>query len=145
MATMLEVVQDALEDLGVKTAEIELTNDELQSGIRRANDMLAEWADIGLTPGYSPVYAGSDTLNVDANAVGAIKSSLAILLAPSYQRVVSPALAAIAAEKMRRLENSTSFIGEVAYPDTLPLGSGNECGGFYEDPRFFPANKKENF
>jgi len=47
MATMLEVVEDAFEEIGVKTAEVPLTNDELQSGIRRCNDMLAEWDDIG--------------------------------------------------------------------------------------------------
>jgi hypothetical protein len=143
MATMLEVVEDALEELGVKTAEIPLTSDELQSGIRRVNDMLAEWSDSGITPGYNPVLSGSDELNIDRNAVAAVKYNAAIRLAPSFQKVVQPALSAVAMETKIALEASSVYIGEVAYPDTLPLGSGNECDHF--DARFFATNKSENF
>ena len=55
MTTMRVLVQDAFEEIGVKKAEIDLTNDELQSGIRRANDLLTSWADIGYIVGYNPV------------------------------------------------------------------------------------------
>jgi hypothetical protein len=145
MVTMREVVEDALEDISVKTAETPLTSDELQSGIRRVNDMLTEWADIGLTPGYIEVLNGDDVINVDRNAIGAIKTNAAIMLAPSFQKVVSNALVKIASDKLATLEASVSYIGPVAYPDTLPLGSGNDCGNFYDDNRFFPENKTENF
>lgn len=145
MTTMLEVVQDAMEEIGVKTAEIPLTNDELQAGIRRVNDMLAEWSDLGLTAGYVEVTNGPDVLNVDRNAISAIKYNLAIRLAPSLRAIITPALAAIALDTKNALETSSVFIGPVAYPDTLPLGSGNECDPFYNDDRFFPENSIENF
>jgi hypothetical protein len=58
---------------------------------------------------------------------------------------VSNALVKIASDKLATLEASVSYIGPVAYPDTLPLGSGNDCGNFYDDNRFFPENKTENF
>ena len=145
MTTMREVVEDALEEIGVKTAEIALTSDELQSGIRRANDMLLEWADLGLTPSYQEVIYGDDSINVDRNAISAIKYSLAMRLAPSFQKNISQALAMLASETKSALETSSVFIGRVAYPDTLPTGSGNDCQDRYLDDRFFPRNKEENF
>lgn len=145
MATMREVVEDALEDIQVKTAETAVENDELQSGIRRVNDMLTEWADSGILPGYKEVLNADDVLNVERNAIGAIKTNVAIMLAPSFGKVASRELVQIASDKLAALRASTFYIGPVAFPDTLPLGSGNECPSSYDDERFFPENKTENF
>ena len=145
MTTMREIVQDAFEEIGAKTAEVALTNDELQSGIRRCNDMLAEWSDIGVIVGYNEVLNGDDTVNIERNAVAAIKYNLAIRLAPSYQKVVGSALAAIASGAMDVLLASNSDLSNIAYPDTLPLGSGNSCSDYDTDHRFFPANERKNF
>ncbi len=35
--------------------------------------------------------------------------------------------------------------GEVEYPDSLPIGSGNECSPSDIDQRFFNQGKRENF
>lgn len=145
MTTMREVIQDAFEEIGVKTAEVELTGDELQSGIRRCNDMLLEWDDIGIITGYNEVLNGDDTIEVDRSAISAVKYNLAIRLAPSYQKVISAALASLASETMGALLTSNNYIGEVEYPDSLPLGSGNHCSSDSTYSRFFPAGKKENF
>jgi hypothetical protein len=141
---MREVVEDALEEIGVKTAEVSLTDDELQSGIRRCNDMLTEWDDASIIVGYNPVLNGDDTIEVDRNAVGAIKYNLAIRLASSFDKIVNQALAKNASDSMSRLEASSSNI-IVAFPDTLPLGSGNQCPNINTDRRFFNSNKTENF
>jgi hypothetical protein len=145
MPTMREVVQDAMEEIGVKTAEVALTGDELQSGIRRCNDMLTEWADIGIVSGFNEVTNGDDLINVDRNAIGCVKYNLAIRLAPSYQKVVGPALAAIASGTLDVLMASVTDLSNIAYPDTLPMGSGNRCAGDDLLEKFFPANKKSNF
>lgn len=145
MTTMREVVQDAMEDIGVKAAEISLTPDELQSGIRRLNDMLAQWDQLGIIVGYNPVTNGDDVLELDPAAIAAAKAKLAIKLAPSYSKVITPGLVENARESMDMLEIMNSHIGEIAYPDSLPLGSGNSCGGTYVDQVFFNANKKSNF
>jgi hypothetical protein len=145
MTTMREVVSDAMEEIGVKTAEIALQSDELQAGIRRCNDMLLEWSDLGITPGYIEVLNGDDVLNVDRNAIRAIKKNLAVDCAPSFQKVVTQLLLLTARDTKSALETSSVHIGPVRFPDTLPLGSGNECGDFYDDTRFFPQNKTENF
>jgi len=143
--TMREVVEDALEEIGVKTAEVPITDDELQSGIRRCNDMLTEWSDSGVISGYSPLYFGDDELNVDRSSVRAIKLALAINLASPFQKVISPTLTGLATGAYNSLLASNSFIGKVAFPDTLPMGSGNDCGDFYQNDRFFSGGKEGNF
>mgnify|MGYP003664930556 CR=1 FL=1 len=145
MTTMRLIVQDAFEEIGVKTAEIPLTNDELQSGIRRCNDMLTEWDNIGIVTGYIEAINGDDNVNLPRYSMSAIKYNLAVRLSPSYQKVVSPALAAAASSSIDVLMASSTDLSNVAYPDTLPLGSGNDCGDFYNDSRFFPQNKTSNF
>ena len=145
MTTIREVVQDAFEEIGVKTAEVSLTGDELQSGIRRCNDMLLEWDDIGIIVGYSEVLNCDDVINVERNAIGAIKYNLAIRLAPSFQKPIGAALVTIAGGTMDVLMASSTDISNIAYPDTLPLGSGNQCASNDTDRRFFPNNKPDNF
>ena len=144
MTTIREVVEDAFEEIAVKTAEIPLTDDELQSGIRRCNDMLTEWDDIGIIVGYTPVLNGSDTIEVERNAIAAVKYNLAMRLAPSFSKPVTQILFSLAEDTLNTLRASSSIVGKVAYPDTLPIGSGNECYD-YNYNRFFNANKTENF
>jgi len=145
MATMLEIVNDALEELGVKTAELPITNDEFQSGLRRCNDMLTEWQDAGIIVGYNEVTNNTDELELDRNAIAAVKYNLAVRLAPSFDKIVTPALLGVAVSSFSRLEASSAYIGEVAYPDTLPMGSGNRHSNVDTDRRFFPNNKDDNF
>ncbi|MBL4869827.1 MAG: hypothetical protein JKX72_02610 [Robiginitomaculum sp.] len=145
MTIVLQIVNGAAEKLGVKSAESALEPGDFQVIVDEMNDMLTEWADIGLTPAFVEVLNSTDTVNVDRNAVSAIKSNLAIRIAPSFQRGVQRELAVAAAATLQALEASEIFIGEVALPDTLPSGSGNDCSNVFSNDRFFPQNKKVNF
>ena len=142
MTTALQIVNGAAEEIGVKTAEITLESGDYQVIFDRMNDLLIEWADLGLTPAFSEVFNSTDTVDVERSAVAAIKFNLAIRIAPTFEKVITQALAANARETKQTLETSVVFIGEVAYPDTLPTGSGSDC---LTDTRFFPQNKKERF
>jgi len=66
-------------------------------------------------------------------------------LAPSFQKPVGVALASLAASTLSTLMASSADLSEIAYPDTLPMGSGNRCGNYDLDSRFFPNNKPDNF
>lgn len=145
MVTALKLCEGAAEEIDVKTAEAALEADDFQVILDRMNDMLLEWADSGLTPAFTEVIDGSDTVNIEPNARAAVKYALAIRCAPAFQKPISAGLVENARDSLQRLEASTAYIGPVAYPDTLPLGSGNECGDFFNDDRFFPVNKRENF
>ena len=145
MTTVLQIVNGAAEKLGIKTAEIALEAGDFQVILNEMNDLLTEWSDLGLTPAFKEVSETTDTVDVDRNAVSAIKNNLAIRIAPTFQKVVQQSLALIASDSLRALETSTVFIGQVAYPDTLPTGSGNECSNDAIDRRFFTQNTTENF
>ena len=145
MTTALEIVNGAAEEIEVKTAEIALEADDAQIIFTRMNDLLLEWADIGLTPAFKEVFNLTDTVLIDGNARRAVKTNLAISCAPAFQKIVTQALAKVASDSFDRLAASTDFIGEIAYPDTLPIGSGNQCPDLNSDSRFFNNNKKENF
>ena len=142
MTTALQIVEGAAEELGIKSAEVALESADAQAIFRRMNDLLVEWADTGLTPAFVEVADLDDDVNIDRNAVGAAKYALALRIASPFQRVINPDLREAARETLEALERSVVYIGEVAYPDTLPTGSGNDC---LSDTRFFNQNKKVNF
>lgn len=143
MTTALQIVNSAAEKIGVKTAEIPLEADDYRVIFEEMNDMLSEWADSNITPTFSDVTNSTDTVDVPRDAIGAVKSMLAVRIAPIFQKTISPGLATSASVAYNRLLASSVYIGPVAYPDTMPMGSGNEqCDN---DDRFFPENKVENF
>ena len=77
MATALEIITDALEELGYKAAEVPIEAADVEVGLRKLNDMLAEWADSGLNLGAAPVKLPADTVRIARGAVGPVKSNLA--------------------------------------------------------------------
>ena len=144
MTTSADIISGALKHLGIRAAESPLTAAEVQDGLEDLNDMGAEWEESGLRMGFEPSLDANATLDLPRSAIAAFKSHLAIRIAAQYSRIVSPALAQLANESMKSLESSLVFIGDVAFPDTLPTGSGNYSGDLLGN-RFFPQNKKERF
>ena len=145
MTTALQIVDGAAEHIGVKTAEISLEAFEFQLILNNMNDLLEEWNESGLTPAFSSVENSTDTVDIPRAGVAAAKYELAIRIAPAFQKNISQALVLNAAKSLQRLEAAQVFIGQVAYPDTLPTGSGNDCADTAIDRRFFNQNTKENF
>jgi hypothetical protein len=145
MTTALQIVEGAAEEITVKTAEIPLESADAMIFFNRMNDMLLEWADLGITPQFAEVYNLTDEIGIDRNAVAAVKYNLAIRCAPAFQKQVAMALGTVASDSYNRLLASITNIN-VEFPDTLPVGSGNECAeANYLDDRFFPSQKEENF
>jgi len=145
MTTVAQIINGAAEEIGVKTAEINLEPADFQVILNRMNDMLLEWVDSGLVTSYTEVTNSTAVVDIERHAIAAIKYNLAIRCAPAFQKVITPALAALASDTLQRLEASSINIGEVAMPDTLPIGSGNDCVDSFFFNRFFPQNQKENF
>jgi len=145
VTTALQIVDGAAEHIGVKTAEISLESFEFQLILDNMNDLLEEWNESGLTPAFVSVENSTDTVDIPRSGVAAAKYELAIRIAPAFQKVVSQALVLNATKSLQRLQAAQVFIGQVAYPDTLPTGSGNDCSDVSVDRRFYPQNTKENF
>ena len=150
MATVTEVVSGALQLLEVKTAEAAITPVEAEDGLVSLNDMMNEWNVDGINVGYETLSSIEDQLNVDLGAIGAIKSNLAVYIAPEYGRAVSPTLDTRARRSKKSLRASIK-LNPSEFPDTLPIGSGNENNNFVADgdapgglrsSKFYPTNTR---
>lgn len=145
MATASSFITRALQKLGVRTSESPIEASEMQDGLDELNDMLSSWEMSGIEMGFSPVMDADDEIRVPREAHAAIKANLAVRMGPEYSRNPDPILMDQARTTKKELLNALVIIGPVAYPSTLPLGSGNECSGFITDRKFFPENEQEHF
>lgn len=132
MATALNVVTGALQLLEIRVAESAVTSSEAEDGLTALNDMMNEWNVDGINIGYETLDDSDDELSVKLGSLGAIKANLAVYIAPEYGRVVTEALQKRADRSKKSLRASIP-INRSEFPDTLPIGSGNENGHFTSD------------
>lgn len=144
MTTALELITDASEDLGYKSAEVPLEAADIQLGLRMLNDMLAEWNDSGIKLGASPVDKPADTVRIPRGAVGAVKANLAGRLSVPFKQPITPELSSVIRTSTQALLRMVVGPIEVDYPSTLPTGAGNQNSS-YDDDRLFSRNEGENF
>ena len=145
MATASSFITRALQKIGVRTSETPVEAEEMQDGLDALNDMLISWEMSGIVLGFSPVADAEDEVRVPRYAHAAIKAELAVLMGPEYSKPPSQILLLEASTRKDELLNAVITIGDVEFPSTLPLGSGNQCGNYNIDRRFFPDNEKEHF
>ena len=150
MATVTEIVTGALVLLEIKVSESAIEAPEAEDGLTALNDMMNEWNVDGINVGYETLSSIDDELFVDLGAIGAIKANLAVYIAPEYGRTVSPSLATRANRSKRSLRASIN-LNPSQYPDTLPIGSGNEENNYTPDgdspgnlrsSKFYPSNAR---
>ena len=148
--TVLDIVTGALQLLGVRVAESGVTSAEGVDGLTALNDMMNEWNVDGIDVGYESLDDTADEIFVDLGSIGAMKANLAVYIAPEYDKTVSPALAERARRSRRSLRASIT-LNPAQFPDTLPVGSGNEDNNFVgdgdapgnvRDSRFYPSNAR---
>ncbi|MCP4340358.1 MAG: hypothetical protein GY799_16065 [Desulfobulbaceae bacterium] len=136
----------ALRILGVKVSGVAVTDEEMDDGIEALNDMMTEMAAKGLNLGYSKVSESTDTVTSPDWANQAIKFNLALMLASEFERSVSPEAASIARQSFDYVVARAQGLGEVFFPDTLPVGAGNALYGDVDrySYRFFPDRTKND-
>jgi len=150
VTTVLDIVTGALSLLEIRVAESGVTPAEGVDGLAALNDMMNEWNVDGIDVGYESLDDTADEIFVDLGSIGAMKANLAIYIAPEYGRTPSVALK----RRARRSKNSlraSIAINPSQFPDTLPVGSGNEDNNFVgdgdapgnlRDSRFYPSNAR---
>jgi len=90
-----EIIRDVFTEMGIASYEFDVSPEEVVGAIRRLDTMMGEWEIRGLRLSYpqpsSPDGSSSDDdANVPAYALEAIITNLAIRLAPSYGKGISP-------------------------------------------------------
>ena len=145
MASGADIVNGALRKLGINPSDSTITGQEMLDGIESLNDMLIEWENSGIVLGFSPIADPADIVRIPRGTENAVKANLSGRMASDYSKQLSPALIAEISASTDNMLRIISKPLDVEFPDTLPLGAGNQCIDINEDQRFFPVNNKENF
>ncbi len=120
-----EIVEKALTHIGVKVEGVTLSDKEISDTIEGLNDMMTEWASVGINLGYQKVTAMADETDLPDWALAAVKFELAAREAPGYGKVLPASLVALGSNAKRAVVKRTSQIPFVNFPNTLPVGAGN--------------------
>ncbi len=138
--TKREYIIQAFEEIGLASYVYDLTPEQLQSALRRLDSMMAGWNANGIRVGW-PLPSTQDASDIETQtnapdiANEAIYFGLAIRLAPSYGKVVSPETKQMADASYSNLLNQTSEPPpQRQYPGTMPRGAGNKTWRNYNNP-----------
>jgi hypothetical protein len=139
MATKRDIVRKALGYIGLATYIFDATADELTDALTELDNLAAEWDGIGVRVGYMLPGTGSSDLDDEAGipdtSVSAFALNLAPRIAPSYGKLVSPQVLAMAKASYNALLVARAKIPEVQYPNTFPYGRGNRRDT--KDPAYY--------
>ena len=125
MTTALELIEDAFDDIEVKSSETGLSTAEIAIGIRRLNRIATQLDANGISVGYTVVKTSADVLTIPDWAEDLFIALLAVRLAPGFGMVVTQSLAIAVTAAMAVAERNLVNLGSVIHPNTLPLGAGN--------------------
>jgi hypothetical protein len=140
--TKRQFVTQAFEEIGLASYVFDLTPEQLDSALRRLDTMIASWNALGIRLGYplplSPQDTDLDTeTGVPDAANEAVICNLAVRIAPSFGKQVSPGTMATAKFGYDTLMARAAMPHEQQFPRTLPAGAGQKPWR-YDDP-FMPA------
>lgn len=147
METAQTVINDALQEILVQAIEQPLEQVDFAIAQRYMNRFMNEIAADGVTLGYTMVNSPNDPITIPYGAINGLIYNLALHLATTYDVAVGPELAVKAANGLRIMTRISTQIIPSSYPDTLPIGSGNEWDSsrndkFYTEPS--PAVETES-
>lgn len=122
-----ELASAALEEIGIAEYEFDITPVMRQSVIRRMDMMMAEWGARNIRLSYpvtkSPAPDPDQEANIPDWAGEAVVTNLAIRIAPSYMKQVSPETKAVARNAYTTLCGVFSKPIEMQLP-SIPKGAG---------------------
>ena len=145
MTTAADIIEGALRRLQVIEDETPIEPSEIQDGLEDLNDWGSSHEVGFLALGFIPVESPANTVNIPRGAVGYFKDHLALYIAGQYGTPIPQTLVDSADKTMTRALNAFQQPIDVEYPDSLPIGSANECDSIIDPEHFFPSNSKENF
>jgi hypothetical protein len=129
MWTKKQIIEQAFEEIGLASYVFDLTADQLQSALRRLDLMVASWQARNIQIGY-PLPVSPNNSNIDEeiqtslNNNEALVLNLAVRLAPSYGKSLSPDTKANAKLLYDQLLIEAAAPYEQQFVRTLPLGAG---------------------
>ena len=126
MDTAASLIEDSLQDIVVQGSEQSLDPAEAQAAIRYMNRYMTQLAAGGVNLGYTIVTSLADPITIPDGALDGLRARLAIRLAPMFDVAVSFELKEAARDGEKVMYSLGVQLQEMQYPQTLPIGSGNE-------------------
>ena len=140
MATVGEVIVDALQNLIIQASESDINPDEAQTAIRFMNDYMASIAAYpGINLGYTVVSNLGDIVTIPAGAIRGLKANLSVALAPQYSVPLTQELLIASAAGQKAMLAISFKIRRTQFGSTLPRGSGNDTRTNGRRSPFYPG------
>ena len=123
-----ELVQSALNEIGLADYDFDIGAEQVESGMRRLDSMMALWDSKGIKLGYPlSLTANGSSVRQDSNipdtAVEAVITNLAVRIAPSYGKITYPDTKAIAKDGLDSLYRTFGMANEMQL-GSIPVGAG---------------------
>lgn len=126
METAQSLVKDILQEIFVQADEQSIQSIDFQTALRYLNRYMQQLNADGVSLGWTNLVNPSDVATVPDGAVLGIIYNTALQLAGSYDVEVSGSLVSNAQSSMKTMLSLGVSIGNTEFPNTLPIGSGNE-------------------
>jgi len=146
--TKRQFVEAAYEELGLASYFFDLQPEQLQGALRRMDAMVAGWNANGVRIGYPLPGSPSESSLDDSSGVPdfaneAIYQNLALRIAPTIGKVVSPDLIRNARDSYDNMANQVLYpIHELQMPSTMPRGQGNKPWRNMTNPYVIPPQEE---
>lgn len=136
--TKLQLVRQAFSEIGLADYDFDLQPEQLQNALRLMDSMIAMWNSKNILLSYptptSPENSNlSDESNIPDRANEAVYFNLALRLAASLGRPVTPELKASAWYAYNNLLSWVMQPQPMQFPQNLPRGQGNKPYRYKQD------------
>lgn len=140
MATASDIIEGALRKLGVRASETAISDAEMSDGLEDLNDL-------GESKRLFPAVASlTDEIRVPRGLDGALKLVLAEKLMPDYADIqMNPVFQRLFSDAWNDIWRITNGSIVVNFPNTVPLGTGNQDYAYLWDDVFFNEQQAPNF
>lgn len=148
MTTAAQAMKAVLQEILVHGAESSLQAVEFQDAAFATNNYMFELAADGVNLGYTAITDLGDPITIPNGAINGMIKNVAQEMINQFGAVASGELARQAARGLKVMTKIAVTIPAQVFPDTLPIGSGNECDTnihFYGDEGDFIATEQGNF
>lgn len=137
------LIADILSEVTLASAEQPVQPVDSNTVIRRLNSFASELSARGVSLGWTSIQSPNDDITIPDSATDGFIYNVAARLLNSYNMPLTAEL-----ERARRESEKTLFLLGVKvkssrYPDTLPIGSGNEYCDYGGYNKFYPTSEEE--
>jgi hypothetical protein len=146
--TKFHLIKSAFSEIGIANYEFDLSAEEVNDALDRLDDLMRSWEARGVSLGWPLTSSPDDSesgqeVTVPDVAMRAIRTNLAIELAPMYGKLVSPHTMATAKSSYNTMLAALKPPPEKGFPSTTPSGAGNSrwwSGSFLPDTEALDVN-----